>query len=364
MNPTVSIIIPAYNAEATLDRCLESILTQSLRDIEVLCINDGSTDGTGEVLNRWEKRDARVRIWQFEENKGFMAAENLAIRESSGKYVMFVDSDDRLLPGACENLVRLIEKYDVDVLQFRIKVTVPPGRDESILKRMLASNNWTSEGISILYDCFSMHRFTLNICNKVFRGNVCRAAAASMPDLRLSAAADVLQSFFFLYYAKTFRSVTDGPYYEYFIGNGVWTHAPTAEQFTRLCRASAILPAIEEFLRKENALENNRFLLDAIGIVIKSGVQEKLLAMQEITPEIMDLAVKTWGNDVIYDFIKATGLLDVKCKSRYQLVTTLVNQIRKQQSSTSAGETAISVGGHNTAQPATDVRPAQKEVKR
>lgn len=329
MKPTVSIIIPAYNAEATLDRCLESILTQSLRDIEVLCINDGSKDGTKEVLMRWEKRDGRVRVWQLETNVGIVPAENLGIRASTGKYVMFADADDRLLPGACENLVRLIEKYDVDILQFGIKFNAAPGTDEASWQNYLASNEWTSEGIDILYDCFSMHRFNHYIWNKIYRGDVCRAAGAAMPDLPISFPADILQTFFFLYYAKTFRSVTDGPYYEYYIGNGISTQKPTAKKFADLCAGSAILPALEEFLQKENALENNRFLLEAIRIHMRVVVQDTLLALPEITPGIMDLAVKTWGNELLYDFIKATGLLDVKCKSRYQLVPALFEQYRK-----------------------------------
>ena len=346
MNPTVSIIIPAYNAETTLDRCLESILTQSLREIEVLCVNDGSTDGTGEVLKQWEKRDGRVRVWQFEENKGLVPAENVGIRASTGEYVMFVDADDRMLPGACENAVRLIRKHDVDILQFSIKVNVSPGIDEANWQRFLASKEWTSEGINILYDCYSMRRFPFVIWNKIYRGDVCRAAGASMPDLRISLAADVLQTFFFLYYAKKFQSVSAGPYYEYFIGNGISTQASTAKQFTGLCAASAIRPAIEDFLQRENALENHRFLLESVDTIIKNAVLKKNLALPEITKETIDLAVKSWGSEILYEFIKATGLLDVKCKSRRNLVPALMDRTRKQNRPLiSAGETTLSVGG-------------------
>ena len=359
MNPTVSIIIPAYNADATLDRCLESILTQSLREIEVLCIDDGSTDGTGEVLKRWAKQDGRVRVWQLEENMGLLPAENVGIRASRGEYVMFVDADDRLLPGACENAVRLIRDYDVDILQFDIKLNVAPGIDEAKWQRSFAPKEWTSEGIRILYDCYSMHRFPNRIWNKIYRGDVCRAASASMPDLRISLPADMLQTFFFFYYAKTFRSVLDGPYYEYYIGNGISTHSLTAKQYADLCASSAILSAIEEFLRRENALENNRFLLESIGICLKSVVLNKLLTLPEIAKETIDLVVKSWGTDVLYDFIEATGLLNVKCKSRRDLVPALVNQLRKQQSLTSAREINLMVGGQNAAQPG-GIRPAQK----
>ena len=331
MKPTVSVIIPAYNAAATLDRCLESILTQSLQEIEVLCVNDGSTDETRDVLQRWQERDKRVRICTFAENQGLVPALKAGILASTGEYVMFVDADDRLLPGACENAVRLIREHAVDILQFSVKVkALYPGIDESEWQKRFAAKEWSSEGSNILYDCFSMHRFLYYVWNKIYRGEVCRTAAAAMPDLRITFPADVLQTFFFLYFAKTFRSVPDGPYYEYSVGNGISTSSPTAQKFSALCAGSAILPAIEDFLKKENALENNRFLLDAIRIRIQSGALSELLMLPEITRETIELAVKSWGSEVIYDFIKETGLLDVKCKSRYRLVYALADQIRKQ----------------------------------
>ena len=328
MTPTVSIIIPIYNTEATLARCLNSILTQSLQDIEVLCVNDGSTDGSVDILKQFVAHDARIHVYSFEKNYGIVIAVKLALLNAKGKYVMFVDSDDVLLPGACENAARLIEKHDVDVLQFGVKINVPSSTDASSWQKTFAPKDWKSEGVNLLYDCYSLHRFPHNIWNKIYRREVCRAAVETMPELQVSQAADVLQTFFFLYYAKTFRSVTDGPYYEYFVGNGISTHTPTAKQFEKVCAASAILPAIEGFLKRENTLDKNRFLVDSIEIVLKSDVVNKLLTLPEITKETIDLAVKSWGSEVIYDFIKYTGLLDVKCESRYNLVTILVNQIR------------------------------------
>lgn len=348
MNPTVSIIIPSYNAAATLDRCLESIVTQSLREIEVVCINDGSTDETQNVLQRWHERDKRVRILQFAENQGLVPALKAGILKSTGEYVMFVDADDRLLPGACENAVRLIREHEVDILQFGIKVKAAlPDIDESVWQKTFTSKEWTSEGLNILYDCFSMHRFKIYIWNKIYRGDVCRTAGAAMPDLRVSFPADVLQTFFFLYYAKTFRSVPDGPYYEYSVGNGISTSSPTAQKFAAFCAGSAILSAIEEFLKREYVLENNLFLLEAIRIHLMSGVVNELLDLPEITKETIDLAVKSWGSEVLYDFIEATGLLDVQCKSRCKLVPALVDQIQNQQKEAppSAGGITLSVGG-------------------
>ena len=345
MSPVISIIIPAYNAEATLARCLNSVLTQSLRDIEVICVNDGSTDGSIEILRQFVAHEARLHVYSFEKNYGTVIATKLALLNAKGKYVMFVDSDDVLLPGACEKLARLIEEYDVDVLQFGIKVTTLPGADTTGFDRLIRPQPMTSEGDSILYDCYALHRFTHNIANKIFRGDLCRAAAASMPDLGIRQFADLYLAFFFLYRAKMFRSVAD-IYYEYMFGNGISTCSPNEKQFADLCASSAILPAIEGFLKRENALDKKRFLLDAIGIILKSDVVNKLLTLPEITKETIDLAVKSWGSEAVYDFIKATGLFDVTCQTRYNLIPTLVNQIRQQQNrpSVSAAGRTLSVG--------------------
>ena len=327
--------MPVYNvAPDLLQRCLRSIEAQTYPSVQLIVADDGS--------------DAPVPDAIRMPHRGLAATRNDALRHATGDYVMFVDADDRLLPGAIENAVRLIREHDVDILQFGVKIkALYPGIDVPRWEKSFISKEWTSEGLNILYDCFSMHRFLNYIWNKIYRGDVCRAAGAAMPDLRVSFPADVLQTFFFLYYAKTFRSVPDGPYYEYSVGNGISTSSPTAQKFSALCAGSAILPAIEDFLKRENALENNRFLLDAIRIHIQSGALNELLKLPEITKETFDLAVKTWGSEILYDFIKATGLLDVQCKSRYKLVPALVDQIQKLQKEAppSAGGITLSVGG-------------------
>ena len=331
MTPVLSIIIPFHNAEATLARCLESVLTQSYREIEVVCINDGSTDGSMAVLRQCAAKDSRIRKYVFEKNYGIVISIKMALLNAKGKYIMFVDADDRMLPGACENAVRLIEEHGVDILQFAMNITVANGADISGFLRNFQYKPMASEGSNLLYDCYTLHRFPHNYYNKIFRGEICRKAVETMPDLNIRQFADLYLAFFFLYYAKTFRSVADGPYYEYSFGNGISTREPDEKQFADLCASSAILPAIEWFLKRENALEQNQFLLDAIGTILKMDVVNKLLMLPEITKETVELAVKSWGSEVIYDFLAETGLFDIPCTSRYQLIPALVDQIRKQK---------------------------------
>ena len=182
MNPTLSIIIPIYNAGATLARCMNSVLTQSLREIEVICINDGSTDGSVEILKQFVAHEARLHVYSFEKNFGTVIATKLGLLNAKGKYVMFVDSDDVLLPGACEKLARLIRESGVDVLQFGMKITVQPGTDTAGFEKLIRQEPMTSEGDRILYDCFTLHLFTHNIANKIFRAvqrrRLCRTSTS------------------------------------------------------------------------------------------------------------------------------------------------------------------------------------------
>ncbi len=90
----VSIIVPVYNTEKYLKKCLDSLCNQTLKDIEIICINDASTDKSLEILNTYAQKDQRVKLINFTENKGAAAARNAGINASSGEYIGFVDSDD------------------------------------------------------------------------------------------------------------------------------------------------------------------------------------------------------------------------------------------------------------------------------
>lgn len=113
---TVSIIIPAYNVEKYIGRCLDSILAQTLQDFEVIVIDDYSCDNTRNVVLSYVQRDNRVRLICQGENKGPMMARMYGIQSAIGKYVMFVDGDDTLPINAVEGLVGAMEREKVDLV--------------------------------------------------------------------------------------------------------------------------------------------------------------------------------------------------------------------------------------------------------
>ena len=103
-DPLVSIIVPVYNVEPYLTKCITSIIKQTYRKIEIILVNDGSSDGCGKICDEFAKKDERIRVFHTE-NKGLSAARNYGIARASGDYLDFVDSDDWIEPDMFAFLV-------------------------------------------------------------------------------------------------------------------------------------------------------------------------------------------------------------------------------------------------------------------
>lgn len=114
-SPFLSIIIPVYNVEPYLPECLDSILAQTFTDFEVLLIDDGSTDGSPGLCDKYAGRDGRIRCFH-KENGGHMSARQEGFRQSLGKYISFVDSDDWIAPVMYEKMCDAAKKTDADVI--------------------------------------------------------------------------------------------------------------------------------------------------------------------------------------------------------------------------------------------------------
>lgn len=110
----VSIIVPIYNTEKYLSKCLESICNQTYSDIEVIMINDGSTDESKNVANNYVEKDGRFHLYS-QDNAGVSAARNMGLERTKGEYVLFVDSDDWIEPQMIEKLVHNLNEYNADI---------------------------------------------------------------------------------------------------------------------------------------------------------------------------------------------------------------------------------------------------------
>lgn len=116
MNPVISIIIPVYNVEKWLNKCIDSILVQSYKNFEIILVNDGSTDKSGDICDKYSKEDNRIKVFH-NKNKGLSYSRNFGVKNSNGKYVMFVDSDDFISDiNIIDKFINILEKDKSDFI--------------------------------------------------------------------------------------------------------------------------------------------------------------------------------------------------------------------------------------------------------
>lgn len=115
MNELVSVIVPVYNAADHLDKCINSIVTQTYRMIELILVNDGSTDQSATICARWVEKDQRIKYY-YQDNSGVSAARNLGLQNARGQYISFVDADDSIEPLFCEKMVEIATTEKVEIV--------------------------------------------------------------------------------------------------------------------------------------------------------------------------------------------------------------------------------------------------------
>ena len=122
MENMISVIVPVYNVEKYLDDCIESIVSQSYTNFELILVDDGSPDNCPKKCDGWAKKDKRIKVIH-KENGGVSSARNAGIDAASGEFIMFIDSDDTIRQGCFERSVEMITKHDADIYFFGYTTT-------------------------------------------------------------------------------------------------------------------------------------------------------------------------------------------------------------------------------------------------
>ena len=117
MKPEITIIVPVYNTESFLHKCINSILSQSYTNFELLLINDGSSDKSGEICDKFALKDDRIKVFH-KKNGGVSSSRNLGINNAQGKWIMFIDSDDEITHNCLELCINKTNKGPVDLIEF------------------------------------------------------------------------------------------------------------------------------------------------------------------------------------------------------------------------------------------------------
>ena len=249
MNPTVSVIMPAYNAQNTITLAINSILAQTMRQVELIVIDDASTDDTSKILKSYEQKDQRIRVVQLCENGGCLHARKTGIREAKGEYIMFLDSDDLLLPNACARAVDRIRRTNSDIFCFGAEFYASKGEKVSneTLRGFYDTINkgtLTLAGDEIVTKCYAQHAYSFTVWNKIFKTELCVRAVERLPQGRVDMGDDLVLYFAIAYEAHKFSMDTSLQLYRYHIGGGISTSAAYTRD--RMMQWVHVLDAVDQ----------------------------------------------------------------------------------------------------------------------
>lgn len=324
----VSVIIPVFNDENFLAECLESILNQTMKEIEVICVDDASTDRSAEIIKEYARRDGRIRPVFYETNKSASQARKDGVLTSRGEYVLFVDGDDLLAPQACEELYQEMKRDPVDILHFGTEILNWSGVDEArieAMKRLLAPYQERLEGRQVFEECFCEGKYGFSLWNKLYEGTTCRKAMRHIEDGVFPKAQDKYAYFVISYFAKSYRGI-DKDYYTYRFGSGITGHITlTLRMFWRYCTMGKVADAMENFIREEGAgqyedalsLSRKQLLNDVLANWMRVRTEhraeafDRILEYWHVEEVVAALADKYWFNQgMIAQSIKGAKVIE------------------------------------------------------
>ncbi len=167
--PLFSVVVPIYNVESYLDRCVKSLVNQTYKNLEIILVDDGSPDKCPKICDGWAKADSRIRVIH-KENGGLGFARNSGIEIASGDFITFVDSDDYLIPDAIERCILALSEHGSDTLLFGRYDAYPDGKVTEdyrrVTKKHYTGETVTSELLPWLFSCGE--GYGVSACSKVF----------------------------------------------------------------------------------------------------------------------------------------------------------------------------------------------------
>lgn len=238
--PLISVIVPVYNTEKYLKRCLNSIVNQTFKDIEIIIVNDCSLGNCKEILE--EYKDDRIKYFEHKENKSLLQARKTGHINSTGKYIMHVDSDDEIEIDTCEEIFNIIKEREYDIIHFGTKVI--SDFDAKDIRWALSTNRYNINSKFLLNEAVNK-KISHNIWGKAFHRRIIEKLIEYVSNARIMTSEDMLQCLIAFYFAKSYK-IIHKPLYIYYADIGLSNKKEIdADKYNYLCEN--IKRALDEF---------------------------------------------------------------------------------------------------------------------
>lgn len=250
-NPFVSIIVPVRNMEKYIERCLNSLVNQTLKNIEIIIVDDASSDKTLEIISRFQKEYQNIKVCHSDVRIGTCAARKNGGLLSNGDYIMFVDADDELELSACEELYTTMLIYGVDIIQFKTSI-INDGATQTVLKDFDAYINKSYEFLrkeDIIEKEFIQNNLSHNLWNRIYKRSVILESFEHIAEGFFVKTEDFYLSLVISFFAKNMLFV-DKQYYKYHLGIGITAqnNSISYDKFKEICTGIDVVNHIAKFL--------------------------------------------------------------------------------------------------------------------
>ncbi|MBD5405195.1 glycosyltransferase [bacterium] len=212
LKKSISVIIPCYNVEKYISYCLDSVINQTYKNLEIICVNDGSTDGTLSVLEEYAKKDNRIRIID-KKNEGVAIARNVAIKTCKSEYITFVDSDDWIFPETYEVAISKMTD-DVDLVCWGFNVINDRGTHNAAYARRFFNNFALDDGKYVMdkNKYFKDFYYNISVWNKLYKKSIIDKYNIEFPNNKVNE--EFIFNFTYLLYVHKFYNITE-KFYNY-----------------------------------------------------------------------------------------------------------------------------------------------------
>lgn len=292
--PLLSVCIPVYNAGHYLGQCLDSVIRQTLQDIEIICIDDGSIDHSPGILQAYQSRDNRIQIIN-QPNSGALTARKKAVQSSKGRYICFLDPDDWLTsPDSLQTMTDAIEQEQADILHFSSEVIAAQGVDVSGYRRKFHHEEARLTGREAIIRYWHQRDFWY-LWPSIYRGECCRQACACIKDIRMSIFEDIYLMFIISWFAGTLKSHPGKPLVSYRLGSGISTKSRLSlTDFQELANAFEGLSHLEHFIQENR--EQDRYA--GILAELRHRLTENTFSMlgKLVQPDVIPAIACLMGN--------------------------------------------------------------------
>lgn len=298
--PEVSIIIPVHNTVKYLEECINSAVSQTLNDIEIILVDDNSTDGSRDIIRSFASRDERIKTLFFDENVGTLRARKEGVRMSTGSYVCFMDSDDHLDPEAMALAVEKMRIEKVDILHYSVLVVNCNNATEKRIamnQRIAGSYPGRLEGKDVFTVCFVDRQYGFQLWSKLFNGDFCRRTMERLDDVYMPKAQDGYTYFVLSYCAESYYGWECKPLYYYCFGRGVT--GPSRADLDKLERYCAMRITYDHMLKFCSEHQDDEVDLNSILQRFKDQwIGEAVKMVEEISDDeagkAMDILSSYW----------------------------------------------------------------------